>query len=283
MNHILRAILFATAISAFVHADCQPDRDHRKATKKSAGLGVEVVDVNLSGATTVDSAELTKITEDMIGSCFDDEQQLHEKLYSLFYAAGYVSAHIENLQTESVNPEVAPTPVQVKGNVIEGQKCPTDVKGLHQFLLDHRSNSLEADPQCVDGAFGAMSFSSRFLHDRFYTKALVQLLDFERNVEQDFKMGSVMSQYPATEYLDRSAYLPDLIDAIKQSDSELVRTNAAHAIFWIYRECTPAAVTKVNQEAEKPETTPEQTTRLQIAAEYSGIYRKLLPRRARHM
>jgi hypothetical protein len=271
MNRILCAILFATASSAFVHADCQPDKDHRKAARESAGLGVEVVVMNLSGATTVDSAELTKITDDMIGSCFDDEQELEEKLNSLFHATGYVSAHIENLQTESVNREVTPAPVQVNGSVIEGEKCPSDVKGLHQFLLDHRSNSLEADPTCVDGAFGKMATEARYRHSRFYTRAMVNLLDFERQDENPW-FSHHFVRYPATEVLHFPAAVPYLVDAIKQSDSELVRTNAADAIFWIYRECTPAAVTKMNQEAEKPETTPEQTTRLQIAAEYIGTY-----------
>ncbi len=227
--------------------------------------------MNLSGATTVDSAELTKITDDMIGSCFDDEQKLEEKLNSLLYAAGYLSAQIENLQTESLNREVTPSPVQVNGSVIEGEKCPSDVKGLHQFLLDHRSKSLEADPTCVDYAFGKMATEARYRHSRFYTRAMVNLLDFERQ-DENASFSHHFVRYPATEVLHFPAAVPYLVDAIKHSDSELVRTNAADAIFWIYRECTPAAVTKMNQEAEKPETTHEQATRLQIAAEYIGNY-----------
>jgi hypothetical protein len=281
MNRIVSAIFFATAISAFAQADCQPGKDHRNATRKSAGLGVEVVDMNLSGATTVDPAELTKIGDDMIGSCFDDKQKLEAELYSLFQTAGYVSVYIENLQTESVNPEVTPAPVQVKGNVIEGQKCPTDANGLYQFLLDHRSNSLAADPRCVDGAFSAMSSRARFQRSRFYTKALIDLLDFERNIEQDFKMGSIMSQYPATEYLDRPAYLPDLVNAIKQSDSESVRTNAAYTIRQIYRTCVQAAVARLKKEAEKPGTTLEEKERVQAAEAYiNELYGGLGPCRS---
>jgi hypothetical protein len=272
MNRIVSAILFAIAISDFGHADCQPGKDHRSATKKSGGLGVEVVVVNLSGAATVDSAEVTRINDEMIGACFDNTQTLDDELYSLFRTSGYVSVYIQNLQAESVNPEVTPTPVQVTGNIIEGQKCPTDVTGLYQFLLDHRSNSLEADPRCVDAAFSAMSFRSRFKHSRFYTNALIQLLEFERNIDQDFKMTTLMSQYPATEHLDSPPYIPYLVNAIKESDSELARTNAAYTVRFIYGSCVQAAVSRLNREAEKPGTTSEQRTRLQIAAEYIRDY-----------
>ena len=271
LTRILSAILFVSAISALVRADCQPDKDDRTLTKKSAGIGVVVVEVNLSGAISVDSAELTKITDEMVGSCFDNEQTVGSKLVFLFQTAGYLSVRIEDLQVESINPGIAPAPVQVKGNVIEGQKCPTDVKGLHQFLLDHRSNSLDADPKCVDGAFSAMGSRARFQHDRYYIKALIELLDFER-IDEDPGFSHHLVLYPAAATLILPAAVPSLVSAIKESDSELVRTNAAYTMFWIYRECTPAAVTKLKQEGDKAETTPEQRTRLQVASEYVENY-----------
>jgi hypothetical protein len=266
MNRILSAILFATAISAFLLADCQPDKDHRTATKKSAGFGVEVVDVNLSGAATVESAVLTKIGNDMIGSCFDDKRSLGEELYSLFQSAGYASVY-ENLQTESIDPEVTPAPVQVKGNVIEGEKCPNDADGSYQFLVDHRSNSLEADRECVVHAFARMHSAAKFQNDHRFIKALVDLLDFEKR-GRDYDPWTDGSQYPATDVLPFPAAIPYPLDAIKQSDNELVRTNAAATIRLIYRTCVQAAVARLKKEAEKSGTTAEGKERLQEAETY---------------
>jgi hypothetical protein len=277
MNRILSALLFATAISAFALADCQPNKDHRSATKKSAGPVVEVVDVNLSGATTVDSAALTKIIDEMIGSCFDDKQRLEEELYTQFHTVGYLSVYIENLQTESLSPEVIPTPVQVKGIVIEGERCASDAEGSYQFLLDHRSNSLEADRECVVYAFSLMRSAVKSQNNNRFIKAMVDLLDFEKR-GRDYDPLTDGSAYPATDVLNFPAALPYLVDAIKQSDSELVRTNAAETIFRIYRGCTSAAVSKMKHEAEKPGATSEQRTRLQIAAEYKGDYLPAGPR-----
>lgn len=267
MNRILSAILFATAISACAQADCQPGKDHRSATKKSAGLGIEVVDLNLAGATTVDSTELTRITDDMIGSCFDDKNRLGEELYSQFHTAGYMSVYIENLQTESLSPEISPTPVQAKANIIEGERCASDADGSYQFLLDHRSNSLEADRECVVRAFSLMSSAARFQHDHRFMKALVDLLDFEKR-GRDYDPLTDGSRYPATDALPFPAAIPYLVDAIKQSDSELIRTNAAATIQLIYRTCVQAAVARLKKEAEKSGTTAEGKQRLQEAQTY---------------
>lgn len=275
MMRSCRAFLVLIAFSVCTYADCQPGRDFRTYKKKQAGIGVEVVDVVLGGATTVDSAELTKVEKEMIGSCVDDKQSVANHLYDLFGRVPRRHLGIEDLKIEPISAEISPTPVQVRGNVVEGEtkenNCPADLKPLHQFLLDHRSNSLEADPECVDKAFGTMSFAAMARHSRFYTKALVDLLDFER-LDQEPGFSHHFVKYPATESLHFPGAVPYLIDAIKRSDSEVSRTNAADVLTYLYRECRSAAATRLIHEGDTPETTPEQRTRLQTAAEYVRNY-----------
>jgi hypothetical protein len=263
---------FLVAISAWAYADCQPNQDVRSYKRKQAGTGVEVVDLILAGATTVDSEKLTKIEKDRIGSCLDDKHSVTASLYSLFGLVRQKHVRLEDLKVAAINPQITPTPVQVRGNVLEeAHRCPADLRSLYQFLLDHRSNSLEADLNCVDSAFVIMKFAARFRHSRYYTKALVDLLDFERQ-DEDPGFSHHFVKYPATECLHFPGAVPYLIDAIKQNDSEVVRTNAADVLRSIYRECPSAAVSRLNVEGDKPQTAPEQRTRLQMAAEYVNNY-----------
>ncbi len=269
------AFLFVVAVSAYLRADCDPSKDERNFKDKQAGAGVEVLGVDLAAATAVDSALLPKVATGLIGSCFPSKGTVEGAVYGQFSAAGYKYVHIEDLVIETINSATSPPTVQVKGTVtelIEAPKCATDAKGPYQFLMDHRSNSLEAEPECVDRAFAEMSFEAGYRNTRVYTKALVDLLDFEER-DQEPEISHHFAPYPAMEILGSiPAAVPYLVDAIKQNESELVRKNAADSIFWIYRECTPAAVARLNHEAEKPEVSFEQRTRLQIAAEFVKNY-----------
>jgi len=267
-----RCVFLLVAFSAWAYADCQPNKDLRGYQKKQAGTGVEVVDVILAGATTVDSEKLTKIEKDMIGSCVDDPQSVTSRLYYLFGLVTQDHVRIEDWKIEAIHSQITPTPVPVRGDgSAEADRCPADLKPLYQFLLEHRSNSLEADPKCVDRAFAKVAFAAAFRHSRYYTKALVDLLDFEEQDENP-EFNHHFVKYPATGSLHFPGAVPYLIDAIKQSDSEVVRTNAADVLRFTYHECTSAAVSRLNQEGDKPETTPEQRTRLQTAAECVNNY-----------
>jgi hypothetical protein len=144
------------------------------------------------------------------------------------------------------------------------QPCPeySDKAALLQFLQDHRSNGVEADPECVDRAFAALS------HDKSYTEALVQLLDFERNDKNDNSLRARSSRYPAIDALARSYAVSYLVRAIKENENEVIRMNAAEAIDLVYRTCVRTAISMLESKAKKPETVAEQQVRLRDAEKY---------------
>lgn len=144
------------------------------------------------------------------------------------------------------------------------QECPPSGQkdALLQFLLDHKSNSTDADPACVNRAFASLS------RDKSYTEALVNLLDFERSTKKDDSLISRSSQYPAIAALARLGAIPQLVKVIEESDSEVVRTNAAHALDLIYRACFKEAITLLEREATNPSTNSVQQERLRAAEKY---------------
>jgi len=144
------------------------------------------------------------------------------------------------------------------------QTCPSwnEKQALLQFLEEHKSESLQADPMCVGRAFASLS------HDKVYTQSLVHLLDFERSTKHDEKLFARSSQYPAIGALARNDAVPYLVAAIKNSDSELVRTNAAETLDLLYRTCVQAAANILETEAEKSGVNAEQQNRLRTAGKY---------------
>jgi hypothetical protein len=144
------------------------------------------------------------------------------------------------------------------------QDCPPyrDKEALLRFLIEHHSHSTIADPACVDRAFASLS------DDKSFTEFLVKLLDFEHSIKNDGNLMGRTSQYPAIGALARLKAVPELIGVIKESDSELVRTNAAHALDLIHTTCVQIAVEILETEAANPNTTINQRERLQAAEKY---------------
>ena len=154
------------------------------------------------------------------------------------------------------------------------QWCPnySDKAGLLQFLLDHRSNSLEADPQCVERAFASLS------HDKKYIDDLIGLLDFERNFKNDEKLISRSNEYPAIGALGHPEAVPRLVKAIEKDESQVARINAAEAISLALPDevCTRGMIALLEREAASPEVSAEEQTRLKEAEKYA--FDHLLPR-----
>lgn len=142
------------------------------------------------------------------------------------------------------------------------QDCPKwgDRTAALAFLHHNQSNGTAADPACVQRAFATLS------HSAANAKALVALLDFERSVEHDsFKTRA--GRYPAIGALVSigKPAAPFLIKAIKDDQTEIVRTNAAEALGDIYAPCGRGAISQLEIELAKPDTTPRQQETLREA------------------
>lgn len=147
------------------------------------------------------------------------------------------------------------------------QDCPawSDKEGALRFLGSNKPHGTQADPECVLSVFATLS------DDGASIESLVGLPDFERSTkDDDFKtMGG---RYPAIGALMRvgKVAMPQLIKAIKENDSDLIRTNAAHTLGAMDRSCPRSAMAILDREAAKPGTTAEQQQRLFAARDYIG-------------
>jgi len=133
-----------------------------------------------------------------------------------------------------------------------------------KFLEENKPNGTAADPECVNRAFSTLA------KDKSNVEVFIGLLDFERSLEKDHSLKGVSSKYPAVGALVSIGQpaVPRLLKAIKETSSELVRTNAASALEGMYRTCEKQLVDKLESEAAKPETLPEQQERLREAEKY---------------
>jgi hypothetical protein len=159
--------------------------------------------------------------------------------------------------------------VLLLARVAMSQDCPVKSdRTAIQFLLDHRANGMGADPHCVDNAFLRLTHATQF-ENKNYIPFLVRMLDFERLVTEDEHENKSAHQYPAIDYvlfLSRiKNAIPALVKAIKDSDSEVLRTNAAETLLEI-NHCMGLSV--LDREANRVETSGEQSGRLEAAARY---------------
>jgi len=152
--------------------------------------------------------------------------------------------------------------VALIANALLAEDCPKwgDTAAALKFLQENKPNGTAADPACVNRAFSTLS------HDKASAKDLVELLDFERSTKNDdFKTyGGRYRAIGALMDIGAPA-VPYLIKAVKESDSELVRTNAAEALGAIHRACADVAITMLEKEAAKRGTTGDQQSRLRAA------------------
>jgi carboxyl-terminal processing protease len=149
------------------------------------------------------------------------------------------------------------------------QECPKvkTEKAAVQFLLDKKASNTEADRYCVDHAFTILGQATEF-RNKNYIKFLAGMLDFERWTP-GLTNEADEEKYPAMDvlvYLQRSGkdVAPYLINGIKESDSEVLRTNAALTLYESTPRCT--ALSLLRQEDEKEDVPYEQKLRLEAAA-----------------
>lgn len=151
------------------------------------------------------------------------------------------------------------------------QGCPKvkDEKAAVQYLLDKKASNTEADHYCVDNAFAILGHATEF-RNKTYITFLVGMLDFERWTP-GLTMEAGEHKYPAMGvlvYLQKSGknVAPYLIKGIKESDSEVLRTNAAETLYHSISAC--AALSLLSREDEREDVPYEQKLRLEAAAKH---------------
>jgi outer membrane protein insertion porin family len=130
------ALLTLVSLTAFLRADCTKDQDHR--SNKNAGF--LITDFTISGTQTLSSDELATITNELIGSCFDENsEELEERLRASFGNRGYLGMKVKSLRVKPIDPTGVPKPAMLEADVLEGPRfrlAEINFTGNHAFTAD---------------------------------------------------------------------------------------------------------------------------------------------------
>ena len=130
------ALLTFVSLTAFLCADCTKDQDHR--SRKNAGF--LITDFTISGTQTLSSDELATITNELLGSCFDENsEELEERVQALFKNRGYLIMQVKSFRVKPVDPIGVPKPAMLEADVLEGPRfrlAEINFTGNHAFTAD---------------------------------------------------------------------------------------------------------------------------------------------------
>jgi outer membrane protein assembly factor BamA len=113
------ALLTFFSLTAFSPADCLKDQDHRS----SKDSGVLITDFTISGTQTLSSDELAAITNELIGSCFDENsEELEERVQALFKDRGFLIMQVKSFRVRPIDPVKVPKPAVLEADVLEGPR-----------------------------------------------------------------------------------------------------------------------------------------------------------------
>lgn len=111
---VVPALLFVVGQSSVAQAKIDP----------SDGRKIVVESIAISGTQSIDSVELSEITNSMTGSRFkDDKEELQERIRAQFQDRGYFTAVIQKLDIKVIDPLASPKPVRLEAQVTEGPRC----------------------------------------------------------------------------------------------------------------------------------------------------------------
>jgi outer membrane protein assembly factor BamA len=130
------ALLTLVSLTAFLRADCTKDQDHRS----SKNAGFLITDFTISGTQTLSSDELATITNELIGSCFDENsEELEERVRASFGNRGYLGVRVKSLRVKPIDPTGVPKPAMLEADVLEGPRfrlAEINFTGNHAFTAD---------------------------------------------------------------------------------------------------------------------------------------------------
>ena len=118
----MRLIPWTLFVAVFLSASFLPAQcgnDHR--SNKNAGI--LITDFTITGTQTISSSDLAAITNDMIGSCFDENsEEMEERVRASFQDRGYFKVEVKSLSFKPRDPLGVPKPVTLEGEVSEGAR-----------------------------------------------------------------------------------------------------------------------------------------------------------------
>ena len=133
LRRVTHVLLIVIGFSVFAVAQCASDNRSEKHG------GVVVTDFTITGTTTLSSTDLTRLSGDFVGSCYnDDSDEMGERLRAAFQDRGYFTAEVKHLTFKPADPLGTPKPVTVEADVAEGPKYRV---GEIMFLNNHAFSS----------------------------------------------------------------------------------------------------------------------------------------------
>lgn len=110
-------LAFIALLPVVVYAQCISKQDYR--LEKKGGVAIE--QVQLDGTQTVDSTQISEVTANFVGSCFNDNAgEIGERIRDQFQQRGYFKAKVDNVTIKARDPLAIPKPVSVEAKVEEG-------------------------------------------------------------------------------------------------------------------------------------------------------------------
>jgi outer membrane protein assembly factor BamA len=99
-------------------ADCLKDN------RSSRTSGLLIIEFNIIGTHSLSTEELSSVTRDLLGSCFNDNtEEIGERIRASFQDRGYFMASVKNVRITSNDPMSVPKQVAIEAEVAEGPRC----------------------------------------------------------------------------------------------------------------------------------------------------------------
>jgi outer membrane protein assembly factor BamA len=137
----LRWALLLTLLFTTSSLPAQCTNDHRE----SKNTGILIVDFTITGTQAISATELARITDEMIGSCYnEDSEDIEERVRALFQDRGYFRVEVKSLRMKPRDPLGVPKPVTLEGEVSEG---PRYRLGQITFVKNHAFSTQELRQQ----------------------------------------------------------------------------------------------------------------------------------------
>jgi len=129
-----RWALFAILVTAsYLPGQCAKDNRENK------DAGILITDFTITGTQTISATDLARITNDMIGSCYnEDSEEIGERIRASFQQRGYFQAEVKSVKFKPRDPLGVPKPVALESDVSEG---PQFRLGQVTFLKNHAFSS----------------------------------------------------------------------------------------------------------------------------------------------